>query len=371
MAATASTKTVTFRLPDGATEKGREGGDITLPKTPHPKILQSRPELSQTVPSPVRQYATRESETRPQSRPSSEQSSFPLNDRHKKTTPQTTTTRRRQFLAASTDDGRPRLREPPELSAAVNAARERTNSASRENTRVLKYGVARLRESLLGVEEEVKRMTRGRRTLELAVQDVRRSISVNQQSLSVQQKKARAQTDSTLRLLREESHVLSRSKCRVEQCLRSVKTHLQSLDSIRRALQTKISTLSQSLELDAQSFKVYYGGNEFKSACKAPVDGSRHIEQAIAPVCRQAAELVARSREVRGGIQELIVSIETQKTQAHGRVTSSVAQSVQEANSKKREMLLERGQMRLSQNSAQHQQHTEEILLGQNTGTHL
>ena len=190
MAATASTKTVTFRLPDGATEKGREGGDITLPKTPHPKILQSRPELSQTVPSPVRQYATRESETRPQSRPSSEQSSFPLNDRHKKTTPQTTT-RRRQFR---TDDGRPRLREPPELSAAVNAARERTNSASRENTRVLKYGVARLRESLLGVEEEVKRMTRGRRTLELAVQDVRRSISVNQQSLSVQQKKARAQT---------------------------------------------------------------------------------------------------------------------------------------------------------------------------------
>ena len=198
MAATASTKTVTFRLPDGATEKGREGGDITLPKTPHPKILQSRPELStrpQTVPSPVRQEATRESETRPQSRPSSEQSSFPLNDRHKKTTPQTTTTtRRRQFLAASTDDGRPRLREPSELSAAVNAARERTNSASRENTRVLKYGVARLRESLLGVEEEVKRMTRGRRTLELTVQDVRRSISVNQQSLSVQQKKARAQT---------------------------------------------------------------------------------------------------------------------------------------------------------------------------------
>ena len=186
-------KTVTFRLPDGAVDKVRESGDITLPKTPHPKIWQSRPELStrpQTVPSPVR---TRESETRPQSRPSSEQSPFPLNDRHKKTTPQTTT-RRRQFLAASTDDGRPRLGKSSELSAAVNAARERTNSASRENTRVLKYGVARLRESLLGVEEEVKRMTRGRRTLELTVQDVRRSISVNQQSLSVQQKKARAQT---------------------------------------------------------------------------------------------------------------------------------------------------------------------------------
>ena len=33
-----------------------------------------------------------------------------------------------------------------------------------------------------------------------------------------------------------------------------------------------------------------------------------------------------------------------------------------------REMLLERGQMRLAQNSAQHQQHTEEILLGRILG---
>lgn len=63
--------------------------------------------------------------------------------------------------------------------------------------------------------------------------------------------------DSTLRLLREESRVLSKSKFQVEQYLRSVKSHLQTLDTIRRALQTKISTLSQSLQLDAQSFKVY------------------------------------------------------------------------------------------------------------------
>ena len=59
-----------------------------------------------------------------------------------------------------------------------------------------------------------------------------------------------------MRLLREESHVLSKSKSQVEQYLRNVKSHLQSLDSVRRALQTKISTLSQSLQLDAQSFKV-------------------------------------------------------------------------------------------------------------------
>ena len=59
-----------------------------------------------------------------------------------------------------------------------------------------------------------------------------------------------------MRLLRQESHVLSKSKAGVEQHLRSVKSHLQTLDSMRRALRTKISTLSQSLHLDAQSFKV-------------------------------------------------------------------------------------------------------------------
>lgn len=54
-----------------------------------------------------------------------------------------------------------------------------------------------------------------------------------------------------------------------------------------------------------------------------------------APVCREAGELVRRSQEVRGGIEGLIVSIETQKTQAHNNITSSVAHSVQEANSRK------------------------------------
>ena len=195
MAATA--KSVTFKLPDGATERSREGGAATLPKTPHPKLLHSPPsELHSSPESSSRPLTSqqalrsRESDTRPQSRPSSEQSTFVLDDRQKKTPPHTST-RRRQF---STDDGRTRLGKPSDVAAAVYAARERTNSASRDNIRSLKYGVARLRESLLGVEEEVKRMTRGRRTLELAVQDVRRAISVNQQSVSVQQKKTRTQT---------------------------------------------------------------------------------------------------------------------------------------------------------------------------------
>ena len=63
--------------------------------------------------------------------------------------------------------------------------------------------------------------------------------------------------DSTLIVLREESRVLSQSKSKVEQLLRSVKSNLQTLDNVRRSIRGKISSLSQALYLDAQSFKVY------------------------------------------------------------------------------------------------------------------
>ena len=68
--------------------------------------------------------------------------------------------------------------------------RDSVNSSNHEHRRALKYDAARLREHLLKVEEEIKNLNRGRSTLELAVQDVRKSLSINQQSISTQQKKS-------------------------------------------------------------------------------------------------------------------------------------------------------------------------------------
>ena len=42
--------------------------------------------------------------------------------------------------------------------------------------------------------------------------------------------------------------------------------------------------------------QVYYGGKEFKSACKAPVDGSRHIEQAIGMVTLWEQETLKKNK---------------------------------------------------------------------------
>ncbi len=78
-----------------------------------------------------------------------------------------------------------------QVSQVASQLRERANTSSHDRVRSLKFEVARLREHLLKAEEEVKHLSRGRRTLELAVEDIRRAISVNQQSHSSQLKKSR------------------------------------------------------------------------------------------------------------------------------------------------------------------------------------
>ena len=74
--------------------------------------------------------------------------------------------------------------------AIAREVRDRTNSESHEHVRSLKQDVSQLREHLLKVEEEIKNLSRGRNTLEIAVQDIRKALSVNQQFISTQQKKS-------------------------------------------------------------------------------------------------------------------------------------------------------------------------------------
>ena len=76
-------------------------------------------------------------------------------------------------------------------SVVAEKLRMQTNGDSLNYIRTIKYQVATLHKHLLKVEDEIKLMNKGRRTLEYAVQDARKSLSVSQQSLSAQQKKAR------------------------------------------------------------------------------------------------------------------------------------------------------------------------------------
>ena len=199
-----SAKNVTFKLPAPADSK--PATCAPLPKTAHPRKLQKpgtekrsedrqRPSpapalsgqdsgSSQRKPSPLPPG----SEHRPHSRPSSEQEAA-----MKMQTSDPTTSRGHE--RASPSERRAKVQQqrlnPSGTAKLVNSMRERTHSACHDDVRVLKYNVAKLREHLLKVEEEIKHMNRGKATLEVAVQNVRRAISVNQQSVSAQQKKAR------------------------------------------------------------------------------------------------------------------------------------------------------------------------------------
>lgn len=191
----AAAKTVTFKLPEKEPRTA-----VSLPKTPHPKKLQ---ETAVTVHSPAAvshgldrpqsepprrlSPGPQDNELRPHSRPSSEQNDISLELKQKMKPAQNSRTRQCQGVKTH------RRPKPTDTAQAINAVRERTNSATRDNIRLMKYNVAKLREHLLKVEEEIKKMMRGKNTLEFAVQDIRRSISVNQQSVSTQQKKTRAE----------------------------------------------------------------------------------------------------------------------------------------------------------------------------------
>lgn len=83
------------------------------------------------------------------------------------------------------------VRGAAEGTGIAHELRQGTNTTSHDHIRRNKYQVARLREQLLRVEEEVKHTSRGRHTLELAIQDIRKALSVSQQSMSAQQKKMR------------------------------------------------------------------------------------------------------------------------------------------------------------------------------------
>ena len=201
----ATGKTVTFNLPESDTVSPRAG--VSLPKTPHPKKFQEpgaspgdvmQPPLVETVRPqsvPERRLSPRAGDDapRPLSRPSSEQNGVSL-DMKQRTKP-AHSYRSRQRREDHVGKTHKRVK-PSDAARVITTVRERTNSASREDMRLLKYNVAKLREHHLKVEEEIKHLTRGKSTLELAVQDIRKAISVNQQSVSMQQKKTHLETVS-------------------------------------------------------------------------------------------------------------------------------------------------------------------------------
>lgn len=67
--------------------------------------------------------------------------------------------------------------------------RDQTNVACLDHTRWMKHDVAKIREHVIKIEEEIKLGNKAKVTLDAKIFDLRKCLSVNQQSISAQQKK--------------------------------------------------------------------------------------------------------------------------------------------------------------------------------------
>lgn len=163
-----------------------------LPLSPPPPppflslLLLSPPSLFSSLPPPPLPCPSPQQQ-RPQSRPGSDlKAVLSKQDTTTSSPADTLKTRDRSPLVE-----RQRI-SPVQTVHVASHVRERSNSINHDHIRSIKYEVAKLREHLLKVEEEIKNLNRGRHMLELAIQDIRKALSVNQQSLSTQQKKTRS-----------------------------------------------------------------------------------------------------------------------------------------------------------------------------------
>ena len=62
---------------------------------------------------------------------------------------------------------------------------------------------------------------------------------------------------------------------------------------------------------------------------------SNNTHTHTAQLCSKAAEVITASKAVRGEIKSLVVSVHARKTEAHEKITSTIAKHVQEARAEK------------------------------------
>lgn len=82
------------------------------------------------------------------------------------------------------------LTQSGQVTKIVYQIREQTNVSCLDYARWMKHDVAKLREHLVKMEDEIKLASKAKTTLDARIFDLRKCLSVNQQSISAQQKKS-------------------------------------------------------------------------------------------------------------------------------------------------------------------------------------
>lgn len=126
-----------------------------------------------------------------------------------------------------------------------------SNDEIHRYTREVRVIVAKLRESLLDTNEEIKALTRGKEALEKALEHTRKDIALNKdsQEVRVSRPAREREHDGADDLLNAERAHLLNCKKALEAQLRSVQQQLQVLDAARRRLFNVLNERSRVMDL--------------------------------------------------------------------------------------------------------------------------
>lgn len=126
-----------------------------------------------------------------------------------------------------------------------------SNDEIRKYMREVRVVVAKLRESLLETNEEIKALTRGKEALERSLEHTRKDIQLNKDSkrVRVTRPPTEKERDGADDLLEAEYSHLINCKKTLELQLRSVQQHLQCLESIRKRIFASLQERSRVLDL--------------------------------------------------------------------------------------------------------------------------
>ncbi|XP_069121402.1 tektin-like protein 1 [Argopecten irradians] len=227
-----------------------------------------------------------------------------------------------------------------------------SNDEIHRYTREVRIVVARLRESLLDTNEEIKALSRGKEALEKSLEHTRKDIRLNKdsQDIRVSRPAKEREHDGADDLLNAERAHLLNCKKALEQQLKSVQQQLQVLDAARRRLFATLQERSRVLDLLNHALSSI--SNTSASMCgpgglhrsKTSLDG-RLSRLALAttqadplgpftPEADQALldaeEARSRSGYLRKELKEAIERTEKLKEAAHKSVNDGITQKLSE-----------------------------------------
>eukprot|EP00745_Piridium_sociabile_P000311 TRINITY_DN102025_c0_g1_i1.p1 TRINITY_DN102025_c0_g1~~TRINITY_DN102025_c0_g1_i1.p1 ORF type:complete len:415 (-),score=104.00 TRINITY_DN102025_c0_g1_i1:137-1381(-) len=238
-----------------------------------------------------------------------------------------------------------------------------SNEQARRYFRDVRVVVSKLRQSLLDTNEDIKSLTRGKESLEKALEHIRKDIKLNKDSQAVRttrpnREKERDGADDLLNA--ERAHLLN-SKKTLETQLRLVQEQLQVLERARRRLFAVLQERSRVLDLlchanssitnstdkgRASALDGRYTTIDSNRLSAAELDALGPYTPETDQALQEGQEARSRSAYLRKGLRDTIDQVEQLQKAAHKSVNDGLTKKVSETETLRQHLGVTHGENR-------------------------